>query len=161
MNKKGFTLIELLAVITLIAIIAVIAIPNVVKMVDGSKREMFVSDAKEMITKAKYMYKLDKYASLFTTDGTCKSITLQNLGLDLKKDPDGNTYYVSLCKVKICLENSTYVYYVTTVSSSSNSGVVARGITNVKEANLTKDSITVEGGINWGNSPGDYGTLPD
>ena len=38
-NKKGFTLIELLAVISILAIIAVIAIPNIVTLVDNSKKQ--------------------------------------------------------------------------------------------------------------------------
>ena len=38
-NKKGFTLIELLAVISILAIIAVIATPNIVTLVDNSKKQ--------------------------------------------------------------------------------------------------------------------------
>ena len=142
MNKKGFTLIELLAVITLIAIIAVIAIPNVVKMVDGNKREMFVSDAKEMIAKARYMHKLDKYDDLFIADGSCHAITLTNLGLDLDKDADGNNYDAGESQVKVCSESNTFVYYVKTISKDSG-GFSTRGIGPgyVKEADLTKNSI--------------------
>lgn len=57
MNKKGFTLIELIAVVVIMAIIALIATPNIVNMMDRGKKEDYVADAKEIITKATYMYK--------------------------------------------------------------------------------------------------------
>ena len=51
-NKKGFTLIELLAVISILAIIAVIATPNIVTLVDNSKKQEFVTDAISFTSKA-------------------------------------------------------------------------------------------------------------
>ena len=144
-NKKGFTLIELLAVITLIAIIAVIAVPNVVKMIDNSKREEFVSDAKNMISKAKYMYKLDKYKTLFIDENGCKSIALKNLDIDITTDPDSNNYDQEASKVKVCVESNLYVYYVTTMSKKDgfNTRGIYNGVSNpyVKDVDLSRSSV--------------------
>lgn len=147
MNKKGFTLIELIAVIALIAIIAVIAIPNVTKMVNTSKKETFLTNARTMITNAKYRNKLEKYDSLFETVGSCRIITASNLGVDLKDDPDNNTYDLDNSKVKVCLEDGTFVYYVKTISIASGDKL-PRGVYNnttdenyVLEANLSNDSV--------------------
>lgn len=56
-NRKGFTLVELLAVITIMAIIAVIATPNIISLLERSKKTDFVTDAKEFASKANYMFK--------------------------------------------------------------------------------------------------------
>ncbi len=61
MNKKGFTLIELIAVVVIMSIIAIIATPNIINMIDKGKKDQYVSNAKEFISKATYMYKQDKY----------------------------------------------------------------------------------------------------
>lgn len=61
MNKKGFTLIELIAVVVIMSIIAIIATPNIINMIDKGKKDQYITNAKEFISKATYMYKQDKY----------------------------------------------------------------------------------------------------
>ncbi len=51
MKKNGFTLVELLAVIIILAIIFRIAVPIIAGMLDQSKEEAFINDAK-MVVKA-------------------------------------------------------------------------------------------------------------
>lgn len=46
MNNKGFTLVELLAVIVILAIILAIAVPAITNLIDNSKRNTFLSNAK-------------------------------------------------------------------------------------------------------------------
>lgn len=97
MNKKGFTLIELIAVVVIMAIIALIATPNIVNMMDKGKKEDYVADAKEIISKATYMYKLEKYrnnAEIFSEGSEGTTIKLENInGIDDDfKDPYGFTY---------------------------------------------------------------------
>ncbi len=151
MKNNGFTLIELLAVITLLAVVAAIATPNVVNMVANGKKEQFISDAKEMISKTKYMQKLSKYEVNFNNTiinkTGCDEIFLNKLGLDLEEDADGNTYDQINSKVKVCIESSKYVYYVIT-SSIKADGTLGRGITNsldpngyVAESILSKDYV--------------------
>ena len=47
MNKKGFTLVELLAVIAILAILVIIALPNVLKMYNTSKKNIFLVEVKD------------------------------------------------------------------------------------------------------------------
>ena len=61
MNKKGFNLIELIAVVVIMSIIAIIATPNIINMIDKGKKDQYITNAKEFISKATYMYKQDKY----------------------------------------------------------------------------------------------------
>lgn len=46
MNKKGFTLIELLAVIVILAVIMVIAVPQILNVIDSSKKSAWDSNVK-------------------------------------------------------------------------------------------------------------------
>ncbi len=134
--KKGFTLVELLAVLIILSLILFIVAPNVLKMIERGKKQRFVADAKEMIALAKYKSKLDKYRSLFVSSGAnCYVITMNNLGFEKTDDANGYTYDRSNSSVKYCLENDSYVYYVTLISlDGSNPGM---SITNVKEDSLS------------------------
>ncbi|MGM9879068.1 MAG: type II secretion system protein [Bacilli bacterium] len=132
MNKKGFTLIELLAVVVIMAIIALIATPNIVNMMDKGKKEDYVADAKEIISKATYMYKLEKYrnnAEIFSEGSEGTTIKLENInGIDDDfKDPYGFTYD----------KTNSYVEF----TSSGSSGPKER---QVKITLISKKSDSVE-----------------
>lgn len=108
MNKKGFTLIELIAVVVIMAIIALIATPNIVNMMDKGKKEDYVADAKEIITKATYMYKQEKYrndTSIFQGGTTIKLADIK--GIDDYTDPYGFTYDKEKSTVKFEEPNTT------------------------------------------------------
>ena len=60
MNKKGFTLIELLAVIAIVSILAIVVIPNVVESVKKSRRNTFLTEAREVYKAAERQYVYDK-----------------------------------------------------------------------------------------------------
>ena len=64
MNKKGFTLIELLAVIVILAIIMVIAVPQILEVIDSSRRSAWANNIK-MISKA-----IETNDSAVTVSGT-------------------------------------------------------------------------------------------
>lgn len=119
MNKKGFTLIELIAVVVIMAIIALIATPNIVNMMDKGKKEDYVADAKEIISKATYMYKLEKYKNKFDSDNSDK-IYLKNInGIDDDfKDPYGFSYDKA----------NSYVDFSSSGSGSGSSGLKEREV---------------------------------
>lgn len=140
-NKKGFTLIELLAVISILAIIAVIATPNIVTLVDNSKKQEFVTDAISFTSKAVYKYKFEKYEDLFTVKNNCEIITLRNTGIEAKTDPDGNNYDLDNSIIKICEKENNglkeKVTYIFLKSIAKESGQRVRGIYNNNESDKT------------------------
>lgn len=56
MKRKGFTLVELLAVIAILAILVIIALPNVLKMFNDSKRNSFMTEARNIYNEAEKKY---------------------------------------------------------------------------------------------------------
>ena len=55
-RKDGFTLVELLAVIAILAILVIIAIPNVVSMVERSRKSIAETNARSLVNAAKSYY---------------------------------------------------------------------------------------------------------
>ncbi len=98
MKKNGFTLIELLAVIVIIGLISLIAIPNVVNLIDGTKRDTMIGDAKKLISLAKYEININ-YEYRNSSSHTFTFSDLNKNG-DLEKDPDDEPY-----------DESSYVRY--------------------------------------------------
>ena len=93
MNKKGFTLVELIAVVVIMAIIAMIATPNIISMMNNGKREDFINNANEIMSKAVYMYKLDKYKNDSNIFENGNRIKLKNIeDINTLEDPFGGEY---------------------------------------------------------------------
>jgi type IV pilus assembly protein PilA len=97
LNKKGFTLVELLAVIVILAVILVIAIPNVLSIIDKSRKDSMVNTAKMMVKAAQLVVAQGQTAAGTTvsTPVANKYITIKmsTLALDnVTKDPDGGAY---------------------------------------------------------------------
>lgn len=59
--KKGFTLVELLAVIAILSILVIIAIPNVIGLYMKSKKEVFVTEVKNVYKKVEETYISSKF----------------------------------------------------------------------------------------------------
>lgn len=143
-NKKGFTLIELLAVISILAIIAVIATPNIVTLVDNSKKQEFVTDAISFTSKAVYKYKFEKYEDLFTVKDNCKIITLRNTGIEAKTDPDGNNYDVDSSIIKICEEGDLAKEKVTYIFLKSTTAETDKRVRGIFDNNSSDKTVKVD-----------------
>lgn len=100
MNKKGFTLIELLATVVILSIIVMITTPNVMNLVDNSKKTLFIDDARELASKAIYLYNQEQYKNdekYFERqqDGSYKIYLKSIDSFKNKKDAYGNIYNLS------------------------------------------------------------------
>lgn len=129
MNKKGFTLIELIAVVVIMSIIAIIATPNIINMIDKGKKDQYITNAKEFISKATYMYKQDKYrndTTYFTTNDSGSQIKLgkiEGIKSEDLTDPYGFKYDI----------NNSYIIFKE--PSSSSPGVQERKVIIHLESN--------------------------
>ena len=89
MNKKGFTLVELLAVIAILALLVVIALPNVLKMFNNAKKDIFLTETKNV-----YKEISKKYISESMRGNKISTISNTNNKLDIESN--GLTYKIKL-----------------------------------------------------------------
>jgi type IV pilus assembly protein PilA len=94
MNKrKGFTLVELLAVIVILAIILVIAIPNIIKVIDKAKLDIYKRN-ENLIINATRNYLASNLDKSPLNVGDISIINLSELKnnnmIGEIKDPNGN-----------------------------------------------------------------------
>ena len=79
MNKKGFTLIELLAVIVIMGILMMVAIPAMTRYIENSRKDTFLSTAKEYVNAARNMWSSD---SLICNTGDTTNPRIVSSGVD-------------------------------------------------------------------------------
>ena len=79
MNSKGFTLIELLAVIVIMGILMMVAIPAMTRYIENSRKDTFLSTAKEYVNAARNMWASD---SLICNTGDTTNPRIVSSGVD-------------------------------------------------------------------------------
>ena len=146
MNKKGFTLVELLGVVIILSIIMLIAIPNVMSILDRSKKDAYLADARKMVSLTEY--EIRKGNVLKPAAGNLVKVTLGDLATsDVDKDADNHPYDTENSYVVIVRKNGYLVYYVQLVANVNGN---YRGVrltnsenlkTNVKYEKFSKDII--------------------
>lgn len=137
LNRRGFTLIELLAVIIILGVLLLIAIPSMNNIIEGSKKDAFVSTAKSYIQAVRYealqgVYELPAASGTYTAVSTDKIV----LESGSKKSPYDQNMNLEYTYVIIVNNNGDYDYYYQAVDAQGNG---TDGI--VLEDALKRDSI--------------------
>jgi type IV pilus assembly protein PilA len=135
MKKRGFTLVELLAVIVILAVTLAIAVPNVLGIIENTRKESFASTGKMMANAAKNVVTSEpKYVP--SGPGKGRVIPWAALSLDnVSKDVDGGTYDTANCYVVVVNDNGSYRYFITLKGSK-------RAIDLKESTNISVDSDT-------------------
>ena len=110
MKNKGFTLVELLAVIAILAILVIIALPNVLKMYNSSKKNIFLVEAKEIYGEVSKKYisenlKGNKLSYVSSEDNTKLEMTGNELKYCIQVDVKGK---ITAMKIG---NNNYYLFY--------------------------------------------------
>lgn len=119
MNRKAFTMIEIIFVIVIIGSILLFAIPGVTKMIENSKKDTMIIDAKDMVQKAK-IYIMAGKAKYPTYNSLTLTLNQIDSRKEIKDSPFGGSYKREESFVKIKKQNSEYVFTVTLIDEKGN-----------------------------------------
>lgn len=137
-NNKGFTLVELLAALVILGLLVAIAAPNVVGMMQRTKLNNYIDDAKKLKSLAEYKFRGDTSITR-PTSGQCIKITMNYLGTtEFTHAPNGGAYDPNLSYVVIEYNSNMYKYSVQLVEKEENNKY--SGINLTDYSNLTGDS---------------------
>ncbi|WP_258000273.1 type II secretion system protein [Bacillus sp. Marseille-P3661] len=139
-NNKGFTLVELLAVIVILGIIAAIAVPSIGNIIDNSKKDAHVANARQLIEAARL--KVASEGINITTTATELQMTdLVSQGYleSAPKDPTGTGSYTA-GEVYV-QKNATGIIEYSVWLDGANHDIGSDG-TGVKAADLDRTDVT-------------------
>lgn len=112
-DERGLTLVELLVVVVILGIIAAIAVVAIGGIIENSRKDAMVSDAKQMVNAAKLYVASNPVSSTTKLDFTGTSTTDVDASsyIDSMKDPYADGDY-DAATVSVTVSGSKYTYSV-------------------------------------------------
>ncbi len=110
MNKKGFTLVELLAVIAILALLVIVALPNVLSMFNKAKKDIFLTEAKNVYKEVskKYITENMRGNKITKVSNNKNKLDMEsnNLTYNISLDDKGNIKHFQVSDGTYCISGS-------------------------------------------------------
>ena len=132
-DERGLTLVELLVVVVILGIIAAIAVVAIGGIIENSKKDAMVADAKQMVSAAKLHTASNPDATSLNFLADEGKSYISSL-----KDPFGDVY--TTATVTISKSGNKYEYNVTLIGDKQLMNK-AGDSTTVPEADVNKDNV--------------------
>lgn len=141
-DERGLTLVELLVVVVILGIIAAIAVVAIGGIIENSKKDAMVADAKQMVSAAKLYVASNEVGNgtviRFVGDKAESEANGANM-VDTMKDPFGSTYNNGVVYVTKGTDNK-YTYKVW-LDGAKDIGTAATVDGTVASNGLNKDAV--------------------
>lgn len=141
-DERGLTLVELLVVVVILGIIAAIAVVAIGGIIENSKKDAMVADAKQMVSAAKLYVASNDVAdgTVIRFVGTKGSTEVDGSNMiDTMKDPFGTDYTNGVVYVSKGTNNK-YKYQVW-LDGAEDIGTAATAAGTIASGDLDKDDV--------------------
>ncbi|EPE62800.1 prepilin-type N-terminal cleavage/methylation domain protein [Exiguobacterium sp. S17] len=141
-DERGLTLVELLVVVVILGIIAAIAVVAIGGIIENSKKDAMVADAKQMVNAAKLYVASNEVPDGKVIRFVGASVAGEENGtnmIDTMKDPFGTTYANGIVLVKKDANNK-YTYKVW-LDGTKDIGTAATDAGTVASGDLNKSKV--------------------
>ena len=111
-NSKGFTLVEVLATLIVLGVVSTMVMPKIFDYINSSRDNIYVQDAKKMISLAQYNMGASSTDIEKPNDGEIVIFTLNYLaGNDFRNPPNGGSYMMDASFVAVTYSLAEDKYY--------------------------------------------------
>ncbi|WP_214803053.1 prepilin-type N-terminal cleavage/methylation domain-containing protein [Exiguobacterium sp. s194] len=141
-DERGLTLVELLVVVVILGIIAAIAVVAIGGIIENSKKDAMVSDAKQMVSAAKLYVASNEVAdnTVIRFVGTVADTEANGTNMiDTMKDPFGTAYTNAVVFVDKDANNK-YTYKVW-LDGTKDIGTAATDAGTIANSALNKEAV--------------------